>query len=70
MVTTSTSQTLRRCTGIQLELSFVPLYAGGMLIDEAIATAYDAGFRMVSVEQGWAAATGQMLQADGVFFRL
>ena len=63
-------ETLRRCQGIQLELSFVPLYAGGMLIDEAIATAYRAGFQMVSVEQGWAAASGQMLQADGVFFRL
>jgi hypothetical protein len=41
-----------------------------MLIDEAISTAYAAGFQMVSVEQGWAASTGQMLQADGVFFRL
>jgi FkbM family methyltransferase len=63
-------ETLRRCQGLQLELSFVPLYAGGMLIDEAVSTAYAAGFQMVSVEQGWAAATGQMLQADGVFFRL
>jgi FkbM family methyltransferase len=63
-------ETLRRCRGLQLELSFVPLYAGGMLIDEAVSTAYAAGFQMVSVEQGWAAATGQMLQADGVFFRL
>jgi FkbM family methyltransferase len=64
------SETVRRCQGLQLELSFVPLYAGGMLIDEAIATAYAAGFQMVGVEQGWAAPTGQMLQADGVFFRL
>ncbi|MFL6107013.1 MAG: FkbM family methyltransferase [Marmoricola sp.] len=63
-------ETLRRCQGLQLELSFVPLYAGGMLIDEAVSTAYAAGFQMVSVEQGWAAASGQMLQADGVFFRL
>ena len=63
-------ETLRRCRGIQLELSFIPLYAGGMLVDEAIRTAYDAGFQMVGVEQGWAAASGQMLQADGVFFRL
>lgn len=63
-------RTVERCQGLQLELSFVPLYAGGMLIDEAVATAYEAGFQMVSVEQGWAAASGQMLQADGVFFRL
>ena len=62
--------TLQRCRGLQLELSFIPLYAGGMLVDEAIRTAYDAGFQMVGVEQGWAAESGQMLQADGVFFRL
>ncbi|HEX4189872.1 MAG TPA: FkbM family methyltransferase [Marmoricola sp.] len=63
-------KTLERCRGLQLELSFVPLYDGGMLIDDAISLAYDAGFQMVGVEQGWAAPTGQMLQADGVFFRL
>lgn len=63
-------QTLARCRGLQLELSFISLYEGGMLIDEAISLAYDAGFSMVGIEQGWAAETGQMLQADGVFFRL
>ncbi|MCW2755523.1 MAG: FkbM family methyltransferase [Marmoricola sp.] len=41
-----------------------------MLINDAIALAYDAGFQMVGIEQGWAAPSGQMLQADGVFFRL
>lgn len=63
-------RSLERVQGLQLELSFVPLYAGGMLIDEAVSTAYAAGFQMVGVEQGWAADSGQMLQADGVFFRL
>jgi FkbM family methyltransferase len=64
------AKTLARCQGLQLELSFISLYEGGMLIDDAISLAYDAGFQMVGVEQGWAAETGQMLQADGVFFRL
>lgn len=63
-------KTLARCQGLQLELSFVPLYDGGMLIDDAIGLAYEAGFQMVGIEQGWAAPSGQMLQADGVFFRL
>lgn len=62
--------TLARCQGLQLELSFISLYDGGILIDEAISLAYDAGFSMVGIEQGWAAGSGQMLQADGVFFRL
>ncbi|MFL6062326.1 MAG: FkbM family methyltransferase [Marmoricola sp.] len=63
-------KTLARCQGLQLELSFISLYEGGMLIDDAIGLAYAAGFQMVGVEQGWAAESGQMLQADGVFFRL
>jgi FkbM family methyltransferase len=61
--------TLERCRGLQVELSFVSLYEGGMLVDEAISFAYDAGFHLVGIETGWAAPTGEMLQADGVFFR-
>jgi FkbM family methyltransferase len=63
------SQTLDRCVGLQLELSFVPLYSGGMLVDEAISFAYDHGFRMVALAQGFTNPNGAMLQADGVFFR-
>jgi FkbM family methyltransferase len=63
------AQTLERCVGLQLELSFVPLYSGGMLVDEAMAFAYDHGFRMVALAQGFTHPTGAVLQADGVFFR-
>lgn len=62
-------QTLARVVGLQLELSFVSLYEGGMLADEAISMAYAAGFHLEVIEQGWAAPSGQMLQADGIFFR-
>lgn len=62
-------ETLDRSVGLQLELSFVPLYEGGMLANEAISMAYDAGFHLEVIEQGWASHTGQMLQADGIFFR-
>lgn len=61
--------TLERCVGLQMELSFVPLYSGGMLVDEAVALAYAAGFHLVGIEPGFADADGQALQADGVFFR-
>lgn len=61
--------TLARCVGLQLELSLTSLYEGGMLIDEAIATAYDAGFELTSLSQGFTSPDGRMLQADGVFFR-
>ena len=60
---------ISRCAGIQLELSFIPLYDGGMLVDEAISWAYDQGFHLVNIEQGYAAPSGEILQVDGVFVR-
>lgn len=62
-------ETLRQCVGLQLELSFVPLYDGGMLVDEAVTMAYAAGFHLVALEPGFADPGGQLLQSDGVFFR-
>jgi FkbM family methyltransferase len=62
--------TLDQCVGLQLEVSFVPLYEGGMLVDESIAYAYDRGFRLVGMERGFTSPSGQVLQADAVFFRL
>ena len=61
--------TLARCIGLQMEMSFVPLYAGGLLVDEAISMAYAAGFHLVGMEPGFADPDGQVLQADGVFIR-
>lgn len=61
--------TLERVVGLQLELSFVPLYDGGMTVDEAVAWAYGRGFHLVGIEQGYAAPTGEILQVDGVFWR-
>lgn len=63
------TETVARCVGIQLELSFVPLYEGGMLADEAIGWAYERGFRVVGIEQGYAAPSGEILQVDAVFVR-
>jgi FkbM family methyltransferase len=58
-----------RCVGLQLELSFIPLYDGGMLVDEAVSWAYEQGFHLVNIEQGYAAPSGEILQVDGVFVR-
>lgn len=63
------SETLARCAGLQLELSFIPLYEGGMLADEAISFAYDHGFVLTGMDQGFTDPGGAFLQADGVFFR-
>jgi FkbM family methyltransferase len=63
------ADTVKRCVGLQLELSFVPLYEGGMTADEAIGWAYGQGFHLVGMEQGYAAPTGEILQMDGIFVR-
>lgn len=68
-VLTGGAGVLARCVGLQLELSFVPVYEGGMLVDEAIALAYQHGFRLVAIDPGFADPRGHVLQADGLFFR-
>ncbi len=61
--------TVPRLVGLQLELSFVTLYEGGILADEAISWAYDHGFVLVGLDQGFTDPGGAVLQADGVFLR-
>lgn len=59
-----------RCIGIQLELSFVPLYEGAMLIREALDLVYSLGFTLTGLLPGFTdPRNDQMLQADGIFFR-
>lgn len=59
-----------RCVGMQLELSFLPLYEGGMLAREALELAETFGFTLTGLTPGFAdPRDGRMLQADGIFFR-
>ena len=63
-------ESLPSMTGIQLEMSMEPLYEGEMLFDEALETVRGEGFRLMSVEPGFFdAATGRLLQLDGIFYR-
>jgi FkbM family methyltransferase len=56
--------------GVQIELTFEPLYEGGMLFDEAIELLLSQGFSLQGLEPGFRDPTNQqLLQADGVFFR-
>lgn len=64
------AENLDRVRGLQLELSLVPLYEGGWLYDEALAWAGRQGFQLMRLIPGFTdSRTGQMMQADGVFFR-
>jgi FkbM family methyltransferase len=59
-----------RCVGMQLELSFLPLYEGGMLIREALDIAYSLGFTLTGLSPCFTdMRDGRTLQADGIFFR-
>ena len=61
---------LDRVRGLQLELSLVPLYKGGWTFDEALAWASGHGLELMRLIPGFGdERTGQMMQADGVFFR-
>lgn len=61
---------LHQLAGLELELSMVPLYDGGWRYDEALAWASRQGFTIMRLIPGFTdQRTGQMLQADGVFFR-
>lgn len=60
-----------RCVGMQLELSFVPLYDGSPLIPEALDLLYSKDFRLTGMLPCFTdPRNGQMLQADGIFFRV
>ncbi|MCV7440515.1 FkbM family methyltransferase [Mycobacterium seoulense] len=59
-----------RCVGMQLELSFAPLYEGGMLMREALDLACSLGFALTGLQPCVTdTRNGRMLQADGIFFR-
>lgn len=61
---------LAQVVGLQVELSLVPLYEGQALMEELIADLRTLGFVPMSIEPDFFhPETGQLLQADGVFFR-
>lgn len=63
-----TGDLLRSFAAVQMELSFVPLYAGQQLFDQLVARMADEGFGIFCLDAGFAdPRTGRMLQCDGVF---
>lgn len=61
---------LDRVTGVQMEVSLVPLYEGETLLVEMIKFMSEKGFVLMSMEPTYGnAETGQLLQTDCVFFR-
>jgi FkbM family methyltransferase len=56
---------------IQLELSLIPLYDGEVLIEDMLKMLRGQGYRIVSLEPGFAdPKTGELLQVDGILHRV
>jgi FkbM family methyltransferase len=67
---TGAAGVMGRITGIQAEMSLVPLYEGAPLFTDIVAWAEEHGFALMGLEPGFAdPATGRLLQAAGYFFR-
>jgi FkbM family methyltransferase len=61
---------LNRITGLQIEMSLVPLYAGQILFEEQLQRCKNLGYELYYVRTGLAdPATGRLLQLDGIFFK-
>lgn len=64
------SGVIDRIAGVQIELSFVPLYEGGLQYRDALLWMESHGFDLKLLIPGFSDPnTGEMLQADAVFFR-
>ncbi|GAB2866600.1 [alpha-L-fucopyranosyl-(1-_3)-alpha-L-rhamnopyran osyl-(1-_3)-2-O-methyl-alpha-L-rhamnopyranosyl] dimycocerosyl phenol-phthiocerol 2'''-O-methyltransferase [Streptomyces deserti] len=59
------------CAGLQMEVSCVPLYEGGLLLEDALQMAQRRyGMTLAALVPGFSdSRTGQMLQCDAVFLR-
>ena len=60
---------LGKIAAVQLELSFVELYAGQALFDDHVAALRGHGFELWSLDPGISGSDGRMLQCDGLFMR-
>ncbi|MCW2766994.1 MAG: hypothetical protein JWO11_2953 [Nocardioides sp.] len=54
---------------VQLELSFVELYAGQKLFDDLYERMRSNGYHLHIIEPGFSDASGRLLQCDGLFVR-
>ena len=65
------SRTLEEITGLQVEMSLVPLYEGEPLIAEVMSFLHGRGFTPIAIfPEFFDDRTGQQLQVNGLFFRL
>lgn len=60
---------LNKVKGLQIEMSFIPLYKDQLLFEEMMTYVKSIGFDMYYIRPGFADQEGRLLQCDGIFFR-
>ena len=61
---------LQRVVGVEVELSYVPLYEGQALLPEVVTFLGNAGLDLIALDEAFAdRRSGELLQVDGLFTR-
>ncbi|MCX6172884.1 MAG: FkbM family methyltransferase [Flavobacterium sp.] len=63
-------ESLKKISGIQLEMALISSYEGGITFQEMTAKLNGFGFNLVTVESGfYDKVTGKLMEVDGVFYK-
>ncbi|MEH2411371.1 FkbM family methyltransferase [Nostoc sp.] len=63
-------ETLKITSMIWIEISFKPLYEGSSIFADIYSLLTQAGFRLIEIEPGFRAPSGELLQSDALFAKL
>lgn len=70
MVLIGAEKSLEFVTGIQIEMSFIPTYEGGITFDKMKTKLNDLGFHLMALENGfYDKKTGKQIEIDGIFYK-
>lgn len=70
-VLSGASNSIDKISGVFVEMSLVPLYAGEALIGEVISMLYERGFVLLAIEPEFIdKKSGRLLQVNGLFSRV
>ena len=67
LVLAGANQALENTTAVYTEVSFRPLYHGSSVFSDIYAMMKEREFFLAALEPGFAAMTGELLQADALF---
>lgn len=63
-------ESLKKISGIQLEMALIPSYEGGITFQEMINKLNSFDFKLATVESGfYDKVTGKLMEVDGVFYK-